>query len=102
MSASAIPRPPPKPLHWFLAHAIALTLLLGLWPTPRAAYPELFHAQANALFGSFETPRAHFAPGDRIDTALTLSLRAGAPDTVESSFSVGWLGYWPSALLVAM
>jgi hypothetical protein len=101
MSASAIP-PPPKPLHWFLAQAIALTLLLGAWPAPRAAYPALFHAQANALFGSLATPRVHFGPGDRIDTALVLSLSSGAPDTVESSFSIGWLGYWPSALLVAM
>ena len=62
MSASASPRPPPKPLHWFIAHVIALTLLLGFWPTLRMAYPALFHAHANALFGwMIEAPRVRLA-----------------------------------------
>jgi hypothetical protein len=95
-------QPPPKTAHWFVAHALALTLLIGFWPTPRAAYPALFHAHANALFGSLEAPLVRLGAGQVTDTALTVAARAGAADTVVSSFSVGRIGYWPSALLVAM
>lgn len=106
MSASAIPRRPPKPLHWFVAHSLALTLLLGFWPTPRAAYPALFHAHANALLARLEAPRVRLeapAPesGMRTDTVMIGPARAGAP-TWHSYFSVGRIGYWPSAMLVAM
>jgi hypothetical protein len=89
-------------VHWFAAHSIALTLLIGFWPTPRAAYPALFHAQANVLFGSLEAPRVRFGPGERTDTAMTVSRRAGDADELESSFGIGRIGYWPSAMLLAM
>ncbi len=102
MSASATTRPPPKPLHWFIAQSIALILLLGFWSTPRAAYPALFHTHANALFGSLEAPHVRFGPGGDTDTAIIVAARTDAAQRVESSFSVGQIGYWPSAVLVAM
>jgi hypothetical protein len=95
-------RAPSKPVHWFLAQSIALTLLIGFWPTPRAVYPALFHAHANALFGWLEAPRVHFGPGTSTDTALTFTARTGSADFWESSFSVVRIGYWPSAALLAM
>ena len=93
----------PKPVHWFVAHAIALALLIGFWPTPRAAYPALFRAHANALFGSLAAPRVRLEPGTLTDTALVVAApRAGAEAAWESSFSVDRIGYWPSAMLLAM
>ena len=103
MIASVPTQPRPKPAHWFVAHAIALTLLIGFWPTPRAAYPALFHAHANALFGCLAAPHVRLAPGATTDTAMVVAApRAGAAAAWESSFSVGRIGYWPSAVLLAM
>jgi hypothetical protein len=102
MTASFRTQPPPKPALWFVAHTVALTLLIGFWPTPRAVYPALFHAHANALFGSLAAPHVRLAAGQVTDTAMTVAARAGATDAVVSSFSIGRIGYWPSALLVAM
>jgi len=103
MSASANPRLPPKPLHWFAAHAIALTLALGFWPTPRDAYPSLFHAHANALLAHLEAPHVRLSgPGDGTDTVMIGAALAGAPEAWRSSFSIVRIGYWPSVLLVAM
>ena len=106
MSASAT-RPRPKPGFWFAAHAIALTLLIGFWPTPRAAYPALFHAHANALLRYLEWPYVRLAPpspesGRTTDTEMTGAPRADAAPEWHSWFSVGRIGYWPSAALVAM
>ena len=107
MSTSANPRRPPKPLHWFAAQAFALTLLLGVWPQPRTAYPALFHAHANALLAALETPHVRLAtpgPGSLAgtDTAMRGAPRAGAPPAWESSFGVARIGYWPSLVLAAM
>jgi hypothetical protein len=106
MSASANPRPP-KPLHWFAAHAIALALLLGFWSAPRDAYPAIFHAHANALLAGLATPHVRLAaPGpDSLagtDTAMRGAPRAGAEPAWESSFGVVRIGYWPSAALAAL
>ena len=100
-------RPRPKPVHWFAAQAIALGVLIGLWQAPRAAYPALFHAHANALLQWIEQPYVRLgAPGADAeagtDTAMIGAPRAGSPSTWESSFSVVRIGYWPSALLVAL
>ena len=96
MSAPAL-HPQPKPVLLFAAHALALTLLIGLWPTPRAAYPGLFHAHANALLHGgevrLEPPPAESDPG--IDTVLV-------GPAWRSSFSVERLGWWPSAALIAL
>jgi hypothetical protein len=107
MIASATTQPRPKPVHWFVAHAIALSLLIGFWPTPRAAYPALFHAHASALFGSVERPHVRIGlPGPQArasgDTTLAVRARAGTAEGLESSFSITRIGYWPSAMLLAM
>jgi len=106
MSASANPRPP-KPLLRFAAQAIALALLFGLWPSPRNAYPALFHAHANTLLAALDTPHVRLAapePGALAgtDTAMRGAPSAGADTAWESSFSVTRIGYWPSVALAAM
>jgi hypothetical protein len=106
MSASANPHPS-RPLHWFIAHAIAWTLLLGLWPAPRAAYPALFHAHANALLAAIEAPHVRLAAPGPGSLAGTDTAMRGAPDAEaavawESSFGVVRIGYWPSIVLAAM
>ena len=40
----------PRPVHVFALQALALTLLIGLWPTPKQLFPPLFHAHANDVF----------------------------------------------------
>ncbi|MGH7338229.1 MAG: hypothetical protein ACREI7_11650, partial [Myxococcota bacterium] len=103
MIASVTAQPRPKPVLWFAAHAIALSLLIGLWPTPRAAYPALFHVQANALFEHLESPDVRLGPGTLADTAMVVAApRAGPTAAWESSFSVVRIGYWPTAVLLAM
>ena len=107
MSASATARPRPKPVRWFVAHSIALALLIGFWPTPRAAYPALFHAHANALFRWIGTPSVRLAApspesGETTDTVMIGAPRGDAASTWQSSFSLEPIGYWPSAVLVAM
>ena len=104
MIASVTTQPRPKPVHWFVAHAIALSLLIGFWPTPRAAYPALFHAHANALFGLLAAPDVHLAPGaDRPTPRWSSRLRARAPRPRGNRRSASRrIGYWPSAVLLAM
>jgi hypothetical protein len=105
MIASVTAQPRPKPVYGFAAHAIALSLLIGFWPTPRAVYPALFQAHANALFARLAPTDVRFAPSTlpRTDTAMSVAVpRAGAGAAWESSFSVTRLGYWPSAVLLAM
>ncbi len=98
---------PPKPVLLFATHALVLALLIGFWPSARAVYPEIFRAQARAVFGAGEPP------------ALTLRKATGPAlgekDTFVEAFDVeteepAWrlsisavrLEYWPSAVLVAM
>lgn len=100
-------QPRPKPVVAFVLQAIALTLLIGVWPTPRDAYPALFHAHANAVLGWLETPHVRLgppAPGSDIptDTVMTGAPHAGAEPSWRSWFSVHRIGYWPSAALLAM
>src|SRR5687768_4831711 len=97
-------RLPPKPVLVFVAQSIALTLLIGFWPTPRDVYPALFHAHANALFAWRESPRVQLAaPGARsgvtTDTVVIGRPRVGAEPAWQSWFSVLRIGYWPSAAL---
>jgi hypothetical protein len=92
------PKRPPKPVLLFAAHAIALALLIGLWPTPRAAYPGLFRAHANALVRPWDVrlePPVAADPASGVDTVMQGS-------AWRSSFSVERLGWWPSAALVAL
>jgi hypothetical protein len=107
MTGSAPPRFRPKPVVWFVAQAIALLLAIGFWPAPRAAYPALFHAHANALLTHLEAPQVRLgAPpagsGERTDTAMSAAPRAGEPIAWTSFFDVVRIGYWPSAALLAL
>src|SRR5262249_11021201 len=82
-------------------------LLIGLWTTPRDRYPALFHAHANAVLGWFGPPPARLetpAPDSALhtDTTLISTARRGDEAAWQSWFSVGRIGYWPSAALVAM
>ena len=93
---SAIAAPPPKPILLFAAHALALALLIGFWPTPRGAYPSFFHAHANALLRGWDVRlEAPASPDPHVDTVMQgVGWR--------SKFSVERLGWWPSAALVAL
>lgn len=107
MSASATPQRPPSSRLRFAARALALTLLFGIWPAPRAAYPALFHAQANALLAALDAPHVRLAapgPGSLpgTDTAMRGAPRAGAAPEWESTFGVVRIGYWPSVALAAL
>lgn len=96
--------PPPKSLLVFSVQALLLCGLIGVWPTPRDAYPSFFHAQANALFaclGAGEL-RLETPPGDdsQADTRLS-RVRLDGP-VWQSEFDVDRIGYWPAAALVAL
>jgi len=91
----------------FIAQSIALTLLIGFWPTPRDAYPAAFHVHANALLGCLDTPHVRLevpAPesGARTDTVMIGAPRPAAEADWHSWFSIRRIGYWPSAALLAM
>jgi hypothetical protein len=93
---------PPKPVALFALHALALALLLGWWPTPRALYPELLYAQGNAIFAG---ARLRAAPPERYETRDSL-MEGFAPDSGELRWRVRFdainVGYWPSAVLLAL
>lgn len=96
-----------KPVGLFALQALVLTLLIGFWPTPREAYPPLFHAHANALLAWTGSPELRLevpAPGSGppTDTVLVASSGPGEAPSWRSWFSVGRLGWWPSAALVAL
>jgi hypothetical protein len=81
----------------FAAHALALTLLIGFCPTPRAVYPTLLHAHANALLRAFDVRLDRPAPESDATTDTVM-----IADGWRSSFSVERLGWWPSAALLAL
>ena len=106
MNDSREPRRP-KPTLWFVAHAAVLALAFGIWPVPRAAYPALFHAHANALLRQVDAPSVQLGSpardaDPRTDTAMTGAPRAGEPITWTSYFSVVRIGFWPSVALLAL
>jgi hypothetical protein len=99
-------RVPPKPILTFAFHAIVLTVLIGNWPTPRAVFPELFHAQTNAvleLLGSDVRLRAP-DPGSQIETDTLMERIPGpGPEPLWTSwFDVARIGYWPLAGFLAL
>ena len=94
--------PPPKPLALFALHALLLTALIGLWPTPRQAYPQWFHSRASAWFGAFGVEELRVEPSAEAGTDTRLTrLEQGQP-LWQSRFSVERLGWWPSAALAAL
>lgn len=105
MTPSAPSPTPSKPVVVFAAHALALTLLIGFWPTPRSLYPVGFHALGNALLGRGEVPWARFIEpavvNSEIDTVMQ-GAHAGLDEPIwTSQYSAIRIGYWPSAAVAA-
>ncbi len=86
--------------------AFLLSLLIGWWPTPRALYPVFVRAHAAPLIG---------ASGSQQVTLRASNGKLGDVDTLMEGFVPGdrtprWraelstlrLGWWPSAVLVAL
>jgi hypothetical protein len=96
---------PSKSVVVFAAHALALTLLIGFWPTPRSLYPAGFHALGNALLGRGEVPWARFrapaAETGEIDTVMQGALAGFDEPVWTSRYSAIRFGYWPTAALAA-
>ena len=105
MTPSAPSQSPSKPVVVFAVHALALTLLIGFWPTPRSLYPSGFHALGNALLGRGEVPWARFrepiAEAGEIDTVMQGALPGLDEPAWISRYSADRIGYWPSAALAA-
>ena len=98
---------PSKPVLLFASHALVLALLIGFWPSPRAVYPGIFRAQARAVFSTGEPPaltlrKATGASLGEKDTFVEAFDGEAAEPSWRLSISAVRLGYWPSAVLVAM
>lgn len=101
------PRPPPKPVLLFALHALALALLLGLWPTPRALYPGVLRAQAALLYGTEGPPGVVLREGTtrkspELDTMIEAVDPAQDAPLWRVRFSAVRMGWWPSAALLAL
>ena len=114
MTHSSPSRIPPKPILLFLVQALALFFLIGHWPTPKDAYPALFQAHANAVFGLLPDHTVELGPApesggsspegreSQVDTAMTGRVRGVAGPGWTSTFSANRIGYWPLAALAAL
>jgi len=95
---------PAKPVLLFALHAVLLSLLLGWWPTPRALYPGLLYAQANAIYAA-EGVVVREAPPERYETRDSVMERYEPGAQVPRwrvRFDAINVGYWPSAVLLAL
>lgn len=98
---------PPKPVLLFAAHALVLALLIGFWPSLRDVYPPLFRAGAAALLARGDPPDVRVRAGTPRGREVTDTFVEGVPPDAEKpswrlSFSTIRMGYWPSAVLVAL
>lgn len=107
MSSPAPGAIPPKPVLLFAAHALVLALLIGNWPSPRALYPPAFRAQAQLLLGRGDPPALQLraatgsALGEKDTFVEAVGGERGEP-LWRLSISALRLGYWPSAVLLAL
>lgn len=97
---------PPKPILLFAAHALALALLLGYWPSARDLYPGVFRAAAGAVLGAAGDDLV-LRPGVQRGAAAADSFLEGyAGETPDPewrvTFSTLRMGYWPFAVLAAL
>jgi hypothetical protein len=98
---------PPKPIALFAAHALALALLVGWWPSARAVYPAVFRAQAAAVFGTGDPPEIRLRPAtgadrEEKDTFVEAFPGDGGEPSWRLAISSLRLGYWPKAVLLAL
>lgn len=81
-----------------------LALLLGYWPSARAVYPPFFRLQCDLVFG--EAGRLEFraaAGAPEVDDTFVESFPAGeAVPQWRISLSAVRMGWWPSAVLLAL
>jgi hypothetical protein len=102
-SASATPR---KPLLQFALHGLLLALLVGYWPTPRELYPDFFRSHARVLYGGGDEPRVKLGPAPpgpvREDSVMEGYTRGALEPAWRVELSTIKLGYWPSAVMLAL
>lgn len=97
----------PSSLPLFAAQALALALLIGHWPSPKAHYPAFLHAHAAPIL-SWVTghPVGLRAPASGssadVDTVMKGYVQGSIRPLWTSRFSVTRVGYWPSAVLAAL
>lgn len=106
MNSTSSPTPP-KPVLVFALHALVLSLLLGYWPTPRQVYPAALRAQAEWVYGPATDPVVELRAAPESAGAVTDTwMEAYAANDDEPlwriAFSAIRMGYWPSAVLVAL
>jgi len=99
-------RPAPKPIAVFAVQALLLSLLIGWWPTPRAWYPALVRAHAAPLIDAMSSQqvalRASAGEPDDVDTRMEGFLPGDPRPRWRAEFSTLHLGWWPSAVLLAL
>jgi hypothetical protein len=99
-------RPPPKPIAVFAVQAALLSLLIGWWPTPRALVPALVRAHAapliNATGSQQVTLRASDGEQGDVDTLMEGFLPGDPTPRWRAELSTLRLGWWPSAVLLAL
>ncbi len=92
-----------KPIFVFLVHALLLAVLIGYWPTPREVYPEFFRSQARFVYGAGEEPSVYLAAATRGEDTVMEGYTPGSEEPAwRVSISAITLGYWPSAVMLAL
>jgi len=97
----------PRTLLRAAALALALALLLGSWPAPKAAYASLFYVHGSPVL-QWLTGRPVRVEASRPDPASEVDsvLQGYTPGRVQpvfrARFSLMRVGYWPSMALLAL
>ncbi|MGH0032827.1 MAG: hypothetical protein ACQGVC_23785 [Myxococcota bacterium] len=117
---TSMPSPPPpsaggasgetKPVLVFLAQALVVALLLGSWPSARDLYPAAFRSGIQGVFASEADAaeagvrvRPGEVRGDEVTDTFIEGLPAGGGEPEwRVAFSTLRIGYWPSAVLLAL
>jgi hypothetical protein len=90
-----------KPVALFALQAFLLALLIGWWPTPRALYPPLLRAQAEPLLEAGAGGALTVLPSDAALEGSDTVMESRNPRW-RADFSLLRLGWWPTAVLVAL
>lgn len=97
----------PKPIQLFAAQVLVLALLIGYWPTARDVYPTLFRALAGAVLARVGPDTLVLRPAEGAsleekDSFVEAFDAEGGEPRWRLVISAVRLGYWPSAVLVAL
>ena len=94
---------PRKSLLLFASHGLLLALLIGYWPTLREVYPEFLRSQARVVLNAGSEREVRLAPAIQGEDSVMEGYVAGSEEPAwRVSLSTLNLGYWPSAVLVAL